>query len=450
MTAVPTYAIMNFAQGKVEVHKFEGSTAIETGAFEARLREIASQRQRERESKETAKMLGDVFSLAFAAAELEALKKKKADQQRQNQIEREQQGRIEHEAIVQREQEQREQQKQERIRLLEIEKEQERRRQEEQRLRERPMHVQDLLKLDLEKVAIREIKSIMEKMHISYVGCTSRQDLITQLVQQVPELRLKREEKAPQAAAACAKLNEATELENSPNKHSGLDLKSASVSQLKARLKEMGISTESYVSKEDMVQAINDAQSPKSSNEHVNMLRAQHFEQKLRTENERLELRQQQLEKKLLHSEDRERALNRDLTEAQQQSKAMEGKLARAEQQVTRLAGEINTLKRRNAELESMGSSASTNSSSRASQAAVSDIDFLLFFFLTTTTVQHSMCLQSSNLMPGCFNQSSEDRVQELERTMLDMMILFTTKAEDYDVVCLAVNNSMCRGLMLY
>ena len=60
-----------------------------------------------------------------------------------------------------------------------------------ERLRqERPQRLEELRKMDLDHAPIRELKSIMEKMGISSVGCLSRKDLKEKLLENVPELRL--------------------------------------------------------------------------------------------------------------------------------------------------------------------------------------------------------------------------------------------------------------------
>lgn len=369
---MPSYAIMNFAMGKVEVHKFEGCTAMETGAFEARLREIASHREREKEARDASQMLGELFSLGFASAELEALKQRKAEREKQERMEKEQQARLEQEKMAREIEERQEKEKEERVRLKEIEKEQERRRQEEDRLKKRPMHVQELLAMDLDKAPIREIKSLMERMCISHVGCTSRQDLATQLVQQVPELRLKCEQEAAQSEAAQVQREQEKPLRMSPNKLSAGDLKSSSVSQLKAVLEEMGIPSQGYTSKEDMIQAIQDARAPRCSSDEVSKLRAQHAEEKLRSERERLELQLRQLEKKLIRSEESERSLNRDLSEAKKQAKIMAERAAAAERRANETAGEAVTLKRRNTELESLVKFGAASSGAARSRTPVS------------------------------------------------------------------------------
>lgn len=61
-----------------------------------------------------------------------------------------------------------------------------------ERLRqERPQHLEELLKMDLDSAPNRELKNIMEKMAISSRGCLNRKDLKERLLESVPELRLK-------------------------------------------------------------------------------------------------------------------------------------------------------------------------------------------------------------------------------------------------------------------
>ena len=60
-----------------------------------------------------------------------------------------------------------------------------------ERLRqERPKHLEELRKMNLDTSPIKELKGIMEKMCISSRGCISRKDLKEKLLESVPELRL--------------------------------------------------------------------------------------------------------------------------------------------------------------------------------------------------------------------------------------------------------------------
>lgn len=64
-------------------------------------------------------------------------------------------------------------------------------RQENEKLRlERPKHLEELRKMDLDSTSIKSIKIIMEKMHVSHHGCLSRADLKERLMENVPELRI--------------------------------------------------------------------------------------------------------------------------------------------------------------------------------------------------------------------------------------------------------------------
>ena len=65
------------------------------------------------------------------------------------------------------------------------------RRQTLERIRlERPQHVEELLKMDLDSASIRDIKSIMVKMGVSTHDCFERADLKQKLMDNVPELRI--------------------------------------------------------------------------------------------------------------------------------------------------------------------------------------------------------------------------------------------------------------------
>lgn len=53
----------------------------------------------------------------------------------------------------------------------------------------RPQHLEELRKMNLDSAPAKDIKNIMEKMHISTVGCINRSDLKEKLVRSVPELK---------------------------------------------------------------------------------------------------------------------------------------------------------------------------------------------------------------------------------------------------------------------
>jgi flagellar biosynthesis GTPase FlhF len=57
--------------------------------------------------------------------------------------------------------------------------------------KERPQHLEELLRMDLESAPARELKGIMEKMGISSLGCLSKKDLKEKLMDGVPELRFR-------------------------------------------------------------------------------------------------------------------------------------------------------------------------------------------------------------------------------------------------------------------
>ena len=80
--------------------------------------------------------------------------------------------------------------------------EEEQRRRDHQRMRSdeirrenRPQNLEDLMKLDLDKAPIKEIKAIMIKMGISTHDCFERADLKKKLIDNVPELKFEMERK---------------------------------------------------------------------------------------------------------------------------------------------------------------------------------------------------------------------------------------------------------------
>lgn len=144
VVAVPTYAILDFTERSVTVQKFEGSDSLAKGEVEACLRRIVAERNTRTAA---ARMMGGVFSAAFMAAEFEEMKERK-------------------------------------------------RRQEEDRSRAaaggrdqtRSELIGELKSMDLQTVPIKSLKAVMTKLNISYVGCTTREDLVDLVKQEVPEL----------------------------------------------------------------------------------------------------------------------------------------------------------------------------------------------------------------------------------------------------------------------
>jgi ATPase subunit of ABC transporter with duplicated ATPase domains len=57
----------------------------------------------------------------------------------------------------------------------------------------RPQNLEDLMKLNLDKAPIKEIKAIMIKMGISPHDCFERADLKKKLIENVPELKFEME-----------------------------------------------------------------------------------------------------------------------------------------------------------------------------------------------------------------------------------------------------------------
>ena len=72
---------------------------------------------------------------------------------------------------------------------------QQRMRSDEIRRENRPQNLEDLMKLDLDKAPIKEIKAIMIKMGISPHDCFERADLKKKLIDNVPELKFELERK---------------------------------------------------------------------------------------------------------------------------------------------------------------------------------------------------------------------------------------------------------------
>ena len=93
------------------------------------------------------------------------------------------------------EEERRKKQEEGRRRLREREDEERRKRMEEQEkaleAKRKSGLVDDLMKMDLGSAKIRDIKDKMDELGLSYVGCTSRDDLINKLKSHYPVLKSK-------------------------------------------------------------------------------------------------------------------------------------------------------------------------------------------------------------------------------------------------------------------
>ena len=89
------------------------------------------------------------------------------------------------------------------------EEEEEQRRRDQKRMRSaeirrenRPQNLEDLMKLDLDKAPIKEVKAIMIKMGISPHDCFERADLKKKLIENVPELKFEMERKQSSSSMA--------------------------------------------------------------------------------------------------------------------------------------------------------------------------------------------------------------------------------------------------------
>ena len=78
---------------------------------------------------------------------------------------------------------------------------------ENERLRkERPKYLEELLKMDLDSASIKNLKTMMEKMHVSHRGCLDRKDLKERLYENVPELRLGKPTAPPRNRSASGEI----------------------------------------------------------------------------------------------------------------------------------------------------------------------------------------------------------------------------------------------------
>ncbi|CAI7991881.1 Serine/threonine-protein kinase PINK1, mitochondrial [Geodia barretti] len=71
-----------------------------------------------------------------------------------------------------------------------------------ERSEKRPQYLQELLKMDLDSVPVRDMKAVMIKLGVSPHDCFERKDLKKKLMENVPELRRKIEEEQRRASTA--------------------------------------------------------------------------------------------------------------------------------------------------------------------------------------------------------------------------------------------------------
>ncbi len=70
----------------------------------------------------------------------------------------------------------------------------------EKRREDRPKHLRELLKMDLDTAPARDLKATMIKMGIPLRGCVEKADLKKKLIESVPELRMEVERRASEAS----------------------------------------------------------------------------------------------------------------------------------------------------------------------------------------------------------------------------------------------------------
>ncbi len=71
---------------------------------------------------------------------------------------------------------------------------------EEKRRRERPQHLQELLKMDLDAASVRDLRAMMIKMGIPFQDCVEKSDMKRKLIDNVPELRMEMDRRASSAS----------------------------------------------------------------------------------------------------------------------------------------------------------------------------------------------------------------------------------------------------------
>ena len=191
ITHTPTVIVVFYDDDGMRIRTAQGveevRLAMRTGWFKTRIRDFLEQRAKlklaERLAEELAGHLKNEMEERQKRARLEYEERLRRERERERleELRRQQEE-------AEREQEKRERENRERQReAIEIKK----REREEELRRSRPQAMDELMKMDLNTARIRDIKEVMSKLGISYVGLYERKEMVDRLKANVPELRTK-------------------------------------------------------------------------------------------------------------------------------------------------------------------------------------------------------------------------------------------------------------------
>lgn len=257
----PTFLIVSFLEDRGEIRQYEGTLEVEAALKAGKLRkdfeECLERRARLRVAEDLAERLASGLSAA------------RARRKQEEAIQRESKGTPE---------EMRRRWEQERERLR---KEEERRKQEEQKeidearraaieecRKKRPEYVARLLAMDLNKAPPKDIIHIMNKLGVDHTGLPEREDLIAELKNSVPELRMKlnnpsstpvgvqQQISVPSSPVENFSAMDHDVLQSAAHRIRSINLQTAELHELKSLLSQAQLTVRDYPDRNAMVQAL--------------------------------------------------------------------------------------------------------------------------------------------------------------------------------------------------
>jgi hypothetical protein len=207
----PTFVFVFFNSEGLQRAKYEGTDEIQQGIGSGQMKAVVRELQKRRVQLKMAENLAEELTshVKDSIDERETKLRREYEEKLRRQLEeRERTQKMEEESKKREEEEKAKKEAEERR------KEEEKKRQTaKERSEKRPQYLQELLKMDLDSMPVRDIKAIMIKLGVSPHGCVERKDLTKKLMENVPELRRKVEEEQRRASTASSVFS--TTVENS-------------------------------------------------------------------------------------------------------------------------------------------------------------------------------------------------------------------------------------------
>ena len=259
----PSFLIVSFLEDRGEIRRYEGNlevrAAFETGKVRRDFEECLERRARIRVAENLAERLAAGMAAAMEARrQREEERAKETPEQRrareaQEQAKRREQAKEEEERKIQEEQKSIDEARKAAI---------------EERKKRRPEYITQLLAMDLQKAPIKDILGVMKKLGVDPAGLLERKDLIAELRQKVPELRMKLDNPSstpvgvtqlpPPPSSSGEDLSNMDHdlLQAVAQRIRKIDLQRAELHELKSLLSQARLTVRNYPDRNSMVQAL--------------------------------------------------------------------------------------------------------------------------------------------------------------------------------------------------